>query len=195
MMRCWFYTLLALASVAVASAQDSVYTVEVVGVGGVQITKYNEPPTEQSTTDVFTGSAFLGRVLWRPDHLLAVGLQSGYQTFSEEVFKTPGSQGTVDLGARLTGIPVQLVLSMHPGDFDVGVGLGLYVLQAVWRADDVQRVSSSATEFGVHMWVGYDVQLLDRLSVGPELSLHVLSNRGVAALNAGLRVRFDVIRY
>jgi hypothetical protein len=193
----WLATILLLCAVcAPLHAQvDSLYTVEVVGVGSIQSTRYDEPPTELSTTNVFTGSAFLGRILWRPEYLLAVGLQSGYLTFSEETFRTSGAQGQLDLAARLTGIPVHVAVSVQPGQFDIGVGLGMYILQAIWRADDVARVNSTATEFGVHTWIGYDIAIFDRLQVGPEVSAHVLSNRGIVAFNAGIRVRFDAVRY
>lgn len=185
-----------LVSVAQIRAQtDSVFTLETVATGSIMATQYSEIPTTQSISDRFTGSAFLGRILWRPNHLLAVGLQSGYITFSQEEFKLPGVSGAADGRAGLSAVPVHLAISMSPGSFELGVGIGTYLLQSIWRTDGVQRVNSTAWEFGVSSWIGYDFVLFDRFEIGPELSMHVLSNRGVASLAAGLRIRYDVIRY
>jgi len=187
--------LLILWSVLVRAQTDSVFTLETVVSGAIQVTKYQAPPAAQSTTNTFLGSSFIGKVLWRPNHILAVGLQTGYVTFSSEVLQTQGTTNIPDVKVGLTAIPVQMAISMNPWSLDIGVGLGVYVLQSIWRIDQDQRANSTASEFGVHSWIGYEFMVLDRLAIGPELSMHVLSNRGVAALALGVRVRFDAIRY
>jgi hypothetical protein len=78
---------------------------------------------------------------------------------------------------------------------EVGTGIGIYLLESIWRVNGEQRVNSTATELGVSSWIGYDIEVVERLNFGPELHLHVLSGRGIVALGAGLRVRYDVIRY
>jgi hypothetical protein len=178
-----------------SSGDDSTFTVEAVVTGAVMATQYDVVPTAQSVDDRFVGSAFSGRLLWRPNHLLAIGLQSGYVTFSTEDLQAQSIPGANQLRVSLTAIPIQLAISMNPGSFDLGVGLGGYLLQSIWRIDDDQRVNSSAMEFGVNSWIGYEFEVFDRLQVGPELSLHVMSNRGIASLAIGVRIRYDVIRY
>jgi hypothetical protein len=78
---------------------------------------------------------------------------------------------------------------------EVGTGIGVYLLESIWRVNGEQRVSSTASELGVSSWIGYDIEILDRLNIGPEVNLHVLSGRGIVALGAGLRVRYDLLRY
>lgn len=195
MRKSFMVVVLVLSNLVVRAQTDSVFTLETVASGAVQFTKYQEPPTAQSTTNTFLGSSFIGKVLWRPNHLLAVGLQSGYVTFSSEVLQTQGSTNIPNVHVALTGIPLQMAISMNPGSFDIGVGMGAYLLQSIWRFEEDQRVNSTALEFGVHSWIGYEFAVLDRLAIGPELSMHVLSNRGIAAITLGVRLRFDVIRY
>lgn len=184
-----------LCSVSLRAQSDSVFAVELVVTASVQATQYEELPTAQSLEKRFTGSVFLGKIIWRPNHLLGVGLQSGYITFSNEQLSIPGNSSIPTVDVLLTAVPIHLVLSMNPGDFDFGVGIGGYVLQSRWRLDESPRVNSTDVEYGINSWLGYEFTIAERFTIGPELSLHVLSNRGVASLAAGIRIRYDVARY
>lgn len=182
-------------SVASWAQSDSVFAVELVVTASVQATQYEQLPTAQSIDKRFTGSAFLGKAIWRPNHLLGVGIQSGYITFSNEELSIPGNPSIPTVDVVLTAVPIHMVLSMNPGDFDFGVGIGGYVLQSRWRLDDEPRVNSSDVEYGIISWIGYEFAVAERFTIGPEIALHVLSNRGIASLAAGIRIRYDVARY
>lgn len=182
-------------AVTVRAQLDSVFAIELVVTASVQATQYEEIPTAQSIDKRFTGSAFLGRLIWRPNHLLGVGVQSGYITFSNEELSVPGNVTIPTVNVVLTAIPIHMVLSMNPGDFDFGVGIGGYVLQSRWRLDETPRVNSTDVEYGIHSWIGYEFTIADTFTMGPEFSLHVLSNRGMASLAAGVRIRYNVASY
>lgn len=187
--------LLFASSTLAAAVHDSVYRVELIGAVLAQATSYDVAPTSLSATDRFTGSALLGRAIWRPNHYLGVGVQTGYTTFSAEEFGEQLPVQPREAYASLRAIPLQLVLSMRAYGIEVGTGIGIYLLESVWRVDGEQRVSSTAGELGVSTWIGYDVKILDRLYLGPEANLHLLSGRGIVALGAGVRLRYDLIRY
>ena len=178
-----------------AAVRDSIYRVELVGSMLVQATSYDVAPTSLSATDRFTGSSLVGRAIWRPNHYLGVGVQTGYTTFSAEEFGEQLVVQQANAYASLRAIPLQLVLSMRAFGVEVGTGIGVYLLESIWRVNGEQRVSSTASELGVSSWIGYDIEILDRLNIGPEVNLHVLSGRGIVALGAGLRVRYDLLRY
>lgn len=178
-----------------AALLDSLYRVELVGSMLVQATSYDVAPTSLSATDRFTGSSLIGRAVWRPNHYLGVGLQTGYTTFSAEEFGERLPIKIAEAYASLRAIPLQIVLSMRGYGLEVGTGIGVYLLESVWRVNGEQRVNSSAGELGVSSWIGYDVEVYDRLHLGPEIHLHVLSGRGIVALGAGIRIRYDVLRY
>lgn len=178
-----------------ATVQDSPYRVELVGSVLAQATSFDVAPTSLSATDRFTGSSLMGRAIWRPNHYLGVGLQTGYTTFSAEEFGDQLPSTVAEAYASLRAIPVHIVLSMRAYGFEVGTGIGVYLLESVWRVNGEQRVNSTAGELGVSSWVGYDFPLLDKLSIGPEVHLHVLSGRGITALGAGFRMRYDILRY
>lgn len=178
-----------------AAVRDSIYRVELVGSMLVQATSYDVAPTSLSATDRFTGSSLVGRAIWRPNHYLGVGVQTGYTTFSAEEFGEQLVVQQANAYASLRAIPLQLVLSMRAFGVEVGTGIGVYLLESIWRVNGEQRVSSTASELGVSSWIGYDIEILDRLNIGPEVNLHVLSGRGIVALGAGLRLRYDLLRY
>lgn len=187
--------LLFASSTLAAAVHDSLYRVELVGAVLAQATSYDVAPTSLSATDRFTGSALLGRAIWRPNHYLGVGVQTGYTTFSAEEFGEQLPVQPREAYASLRAIPLQLVLSMRAYGIEVGTGIGVYLLESVWRVNGEQRVNSTAGELGVSSWIGYDVNLYDALYLGPEVHLHVLSGRGIVALGAGVRLRYDILRY
>lgn len=174
---------------------DSVFRIRTTISGSVQLTRYSVEPTPQSTSRSFPGSAFVGRVLWLPDHLLAVGLQSGYMLFSREQLSAPEDLGIGQVEAALGAIPIQLALTMSPAPFEIGVGIGVYYLQSLWKVKGENQLTSSDFEYGVSGWIGYELALSQRLAIGPELSFHALSNRGIVSVAGGVRVRFDAYRY
>ena len=195
MIRVVIILLLVCSCTARAALRDSLYRVELVGSMLVQATSYDVAPTSLSATDRFTGSSLIGRALWRPNHYLGVGLQTGYTTFSAEEFGERLPIRPAEAYASLRAIPLQIVLSMRAFGIEVGTGIGVYLLESVWRVNGEQRVNSTAGELGVSSWIGYDIQVFDRLHLGPEINLHVLSGWGIVALGAGVRIRYDVLRY
>lgn len=155
-------------------------------------TLYSRPPTAQSDATSFMGSTFAGRAVWHPNHRLAVGIQSGYVIFSRQDLLVGG----VETGrAGLAAIPLQLIVSMDSQGFELGVGLGMYYLQSLWRSLDVERAASSDVEYGINPWVSYQFAISDKMSVGPEFGAHILSNRGIEALTLGVTITADVLRY
>ncbi|MEN9281594.1 MAG: hypothetical protein RL594_529 [Bacteroidota bacterium] len=138
------------------------------------------------------GSAFIGRAAWHPNHRLAVGIQSGYVIFSRQDLLVSG----IATGrAGLAAIPLLLIVSMDSQGFELGVGLGMYYLQSIWRTLDVERAASSAVEYGINPWVSYQIAISDDISFGPEFGAHILSNRGIETFTVGVTITADVLRY
>lgn len=171
---------------------DSTFRVRATVFAGLMATIYDQPPTSQSTSTTYLGNSLGGRLVWHPNHLLAVGVQSGFVFFSTDDLIIDG----VESGrAGLAAVPLQLVLTMTSRSFEFGIGLGLYHLQSLWRIRGVQRAESSDYEYGINPWIGYEFSVSDRLSIGPEIGAHLLSNRGMKTVYAGIKVTGDLVRY
>lgn len=178
-------------------SSDSVqprYQFEFTVVGTIGVTRYEDNPTRFSTTNRFRGFTGLLRAMWHPDHLLSIGVTSGYIVLSEETFVS-GTAGLLESESevQLTAFPILLTFAMQPGNLQVGAGVGAYMLTSATRIAGEEKFTSSDFELGVHTWAGYDVDLFSGFSVGPEVSLHVLSNRGIGAFHAGIRVQYDLV--
>lgn len=171
---------------------DSTFRVRATAFGGLMATIYDQPPTPQSTSTTYLGNAMGARLVWHPNHLLAVGAQTGFVFFSTDDLIIDG----VESGrAGLAAIPIQMVLTMSSRGFEFGVGLGMYQLQSLWRLQGVQRAASSDYEYGISPWIGYEVPIADCWTVGPELGIHIVSNRGIQSVYLGVKVTSDLLRY
>lgn len=183
----------------VCSAQTPTPTptrIEFSASGGIQSTWFRDPTTPLTDTRRFAGVNAMARLMWHPDHLLSVGLMSGYTSFSKESFtadEIPVLREPFSLS--LDAVPLQVALSMQSGGFEVGIGLGGYLLSSrVTGATDV-RQANTIFEIGFSTNVSYVFSIVDGLSVGPEVNMHLLSNRGIFALSPCLRIKWDVVRY
>lgn len=172
------------------------YTVEVTLIGALQATRYSDKPTILSKETGFLGSNVAARLMWHPDHLLSVGLYSGFITFSRENLSVTDSNGVrQDITLDLTGYPAQAVVAMHPGHFQFGIGLGVYLLTTHTTVNNSEKFESSAYEYGASVWLGYDFELTKAFTLGPEIGLHVLSNIGITSATVGIRAKLDVLTY
>lgn len=175
-----------------AARIDTTFRVRATAVAGIMATLYDQPTTTQSTTTQYLGNALAGRVVWHPNHLLAVGLQSGFVFFSSDDLVING----VESGrAGLAAVPLQAVITMSSKHVEFGIGLGMYQLQSIWRLQGIQRAESSDLEYGINPWIGYEFEVAEHLYVGPVIGAHILSNRGMRSMYVGVNVSMDVIQY
>lgn len=187
-----FSTTQLFAQTPIATAGDGDYSVRLTALGAGMVTLYDKPPTVQSTNTTYLGNALCGRLVWHPDHLLAVGVQSGFVFFSADDLIINGKESGK---AGLAAVPIHMVLTISSKGFEFGVGLGMYQLESLWKLEGIERATSTAYEYGVNPWVSYEFQVANRFTVGPEIGAHVLSNRGMKTVYLGLKVTGDVVRY
>ena len=180
------------AQTPISATTDTTFRVRASVLAGIMATVYDQPTTTQSTTTRYMGNVLGGRVVWHPNHLLAVGVQSGFVFFSSDDLVING----VESGrAGLAAVPLQAVITMSSQHVEFGIGLGMYQLQSIWRMQGIQRAESSDLEYGINPWIGYEFEVAEHLYVGPEIGAHVLSNRGMRSMYVGVNVSMDVVRY
>ncbi|MBS1562684.1 MAG: hypothetical protein JSS89_13845 [Bacteroidetes bacterium] len=205
-MKCMLLVLAFCASVpCVLKAADSTVVappvvqktaIEISVAGGPQRTFFREPTTPLTDERQFSGMSVMGKLMWHPDHILSVGLLSGYTTFSTESF-TKDDIPVLNEPFTLTleAVPLQLALSMQSGGFEVGVGLGGYLLSSTITGGDAVRQANTIFEIGISTQVSYLFFIGETFSVGPEVNIHLLSNRGIVAISPCLRAKWEFVRY
>jgi hypothetical protein len=115
----------------------------------------------------FTGTV---RVMWKPEHLLSVGIETGYQyVYGAEVESyTSPDFGTTDAQTSLYAVPILLVLSMPVIDrFEVwvGAGAGLLTSHVEFFGDVTDASSFTPMGFGA---VSYLYPIGENLRLGGE---------------------------
>lgn len=169
------------------------YRLRLTVAGGFQRSFFAQPRTQFDSGRSSDGASLVVRALWQPEHLLSVGLVSGFTTIARDRLDNPVGDGRVDL--TLSAIPLQMAFAMRLAGFEVGTGIGGYLLISTAAVRAETTSASSQFEIGVSAWLGYTVQVTDRLGVGGEVCVHNLSYRRVTSLAPQVRLRYDLFTY
>jgi hypothetical protein len=102
------------------------------------------------------------RVMWHPDHLLRIGVETGYVTFYTYTLKD--TVGKVSLTATPFLVEWSMPITKH---FNAFVGTGVYFLNSKVRYDG--NASSSKASLGWVAVVSYTVPLTKTLGIATEL--------------------------
>ena len=108
------------------------------------------------------------RVLWEPNHLLNIGLESSYLTMlKQDSSIVSTSFGTTIYKARLNAIPILLVFNMKVAKIDLYYGIGLsYVTSRLEAFSD--RVIVSNWYYCYDLAIAYKYPLSKKIDIGIE---------------------------
>ncbi|CAN5514104.1 hypothetical protein BH10BAC6_BH10BAC6_11940 [soil metagenome] len=193
-----------ISNVAATSADDTTAVVQQVQQtaleislsGGPQRTYFRDVTTPLTEQRQFWGWSATGKIMWHPDHILSVGVLTGYALFSTENF-TKDDIPLLNEPFKLTleAVPLQLALSMQSGGFEINVGLGGYFLSSTVTGGNAVRQANTIFEIGVSTQASYMLSLGDTFSIGPEINVQLMSNRGILAVTPSLRAKWEFVRY
>jgi hypothetical protein len=190
-------TLFAGSVIASAQMSQQPWRVEATLTGGIGLSNFSELRSAVSPDELVYSPTVMARVMWHPGNLVSVGLASGYVGFSSERFQfgTEGGRSIEHIDAELQGVPVHFAFSMQQWGAELGAGVGPYFMSSRVQASDQGTSSGSRIELGVSSWLAYNFQVTDRFFIGPELSMHFLSYRGILTLAPQVRFRYDIAVY
>lgn len=187
--------LLCYASAHLSAQQDSVestrsdYRVIVqvqAGISNSRIDRTIKPEKSEYTTTGLSGTI---RLLWRPDHLLGIGMETGFIRISKLLIKEDNKlppQSVVRLGA----VPVLGVFSMEKYGVELSAGVGLYNYQVDAIVGD-DTPSSDQWEIGWMASVGYMYPLSRSWLVGADVRHYAIPERSVGGISANLRLQWQ----
>jgi hypothetical protein len=136
------------------------------------------------------------KIMWQPEHLLRVGIESGYLSFYS--YKQSGftsEYGTTDVKSSLSAIPIILVFAMELFDgLEVASGVGVYFLFSEIDSYN-NKVSSSLFSNGYYSSVSYYFPLNRDLSIGGELKYYYISKIEDADLSLQLVLKYNFFEY
>src|SRR3989304_6623140 len=183
------FTFIAISSRCFGQLTDTTYKVNaVVGLG------YSYFFSSLSELNGFNPHSFnaTARIMWQPEHLLRVGIESGYLSFYS--YKQTGfisEFGTTDVKSSLSAVPIILVFAMELFDnFEVSSGVGVYFLFSEIDSYN-NKVSSSVFSNGYYASLSYFHSLKHDISIGGELKYYYLSKIEDADLSLQFVLKYN----
>ena len=133
------------------------------------------------TTGGLTG---LIRLTLVPEHLLRIGLESGYMKLTS-VNDAPGSNAAPDR-IVLTAIPALFTIAMGGDRFEFGGGVGFYHLLVSAGTTRRTSIASSGTELGYMANVSWHFPILAHSQVGADFRIYDFADRPLTVAVLGL---------
>jgi len=155
-----------ISSVALPQLNDTTYSLSTeIGVG------YSRYFTTMDYDDLnqngFSGTV---RVMWNPEHLLSIGLETGYQQlYSLDVSDDSTEFGNTNVKASMYTVPIFIVFSMKVlPNIKLSAGSGVYLL---FNSGELfgDELSSNQISIGAHMGISYTYPINNSMAIGGEL--------------------------
>jgi hypothetical protein len=136
------------------------------------------------------------RVMWNPEHLLSIGLESGYQyLYSINVKNYDTEFGTTDFSASMYTVPIFIVLAMKvTPNIKLTAGSGMYLL---FNAGNMfgDEIKSNQISIGLHTGINYTVPINNSISLGGELLYSYFSKMQDQTVAIQFLFVYDLFRY
>ncbi len=174
---------------------DTTYRVEVTATASPMINFFRLPKVPGTSGKTSIGYGISVRGMWHPARLLAVGFLTGYFLIAEDEILVAQPSSDLNYNATLAAVPIQLALSMQKAGFEVGMGIGPYMMMSTIGGGNSASVHGSRLELGMTFFASYGFPLGKNISLGPELRVVSLRYRGIVSVMPSLSFRIDPVRY
>ena len=164
--------LILLSSITFGQIEDTVYSISTeIGVG------YSRYFTTMDYDDLNkNGFSGLVKVMWNPEHLLSIGLETGYQyLYSIDISNYDTEFGTTEFKASMYAVPVFIVFAMKVApNVKLTAGTGMHLL---YNSGEIfgDKIESNQISIGVHTGVAYTYPINNSMSIGGELVYSYIS--------------------
>ncbi len=175
---------------------DTTYQVEISVIASPIISFHRDKPYPGDEDNVTFGYGVFVRGMWHPGRLLAVGLMSGYTFIAEDKFEVNNSITNESIGsatARLVAIPLQLIVPIQSRRFEIGIGMGPYLMLSTIKYG--ASANGFRSELGLTLFGSYQFSIGNHFNIGPDLRMLYLSYRGIISMMPSLSVRIIIVRY
>lgn len=175
-----------------AQDTDSLYTLDIyAGIG------YGYYITDMNVNDLNKGGINTSiRIMWQPDHLLSIGLQTGYlQFYSLQLQNVETIDGYTDVDVSLTAVPIGILFSMRIIDgLNISAGTSLYILNS--KADTHgNEVISSELSTGSVFELTYTRPLNKSIALGGEIRYNFVNKIQDGSLSLQAVLKYKLLEY
>jgi len=139
-------------------------------------------------------SAFV-RVLWKPDHLLKCGFETGWMHIASNKKQMLTNEfGTSEMNATLKAVPVMLVFDIDLWKFNLYTGLGYYYVISSASAFG-ESVSDSRWNVGFSLSLAYRYPVMKNTNLCGELKWSSIGELGKTLLSAQLFLSYNLFEW
>jgi hypothetical protein len=136
------------------------------------------------------------RLMWEPEHLLSIGIESGYlQLYDISTQLTIQDTITFNGSSELTAVPIIAVYSMELFEnFKLSVGSGMFLLTS--KVDALGNpVNSNQVSTGVLGSASYYYPLSHTISLGGEIKYYLINKIEDGSLNFQFSLQYRFLTY
>ena len=135
------------------------------------------------------------RVMWKPDHRLKAGIETGWlriASINNEEIKN--EFGTVKLNAKLNAIPVMVVFDMDIWRLNLYTGLGYYYVLSTIGAEK-EEITNTQWNVGFYLALAYKYPLSEKIKLCSELRWCSIGELGKTILLAEVFVSYNLFEW
>jgi|WetSurMetagenome_2_1015567.scaffolds.fasta_scaffold31630_4 hypothetical protein len=189
---CILILILISTSVWFASAQskDSTYKILIESGGGYGLSK--DSASQSVTRYGFSGML---RIMWKPDHRLKVGIETGWlriASLDEEEIKN--EFGTVKLNASLNAIPVMAVFDMDIWRLNLYTGLGYYYVLSTISVEN-EKITNTKWNIGFYLALAYKYPISEKIKLCGDLKWCSIGELGKTILLAEVFISYNLFEW
>ncbi len=136
------------------------------------------------------------RLMWEPEHLLSIGIESGYlHLYDINTQVTYQDTITFNGSSELTAVPILTVFSMELFEnFKISVGSGIFLLTS--KVDALGNpVNSNQVSTGVLGSASYYYPLSHTISLGGEIKYYLINKIEDGSLNFQFSLQYRFLTY
>jgi hypothetical protein len=184
--------LILLSSITFGQIEDTVYSISTeIGVG------YSRYFTTMDYDDLNkNGFSGLVKVMWNPEHLLSIGLETGYQyLYSIDISNYDTEFGTTEFKASMYAVPVFIVFAMKVApNVKLTAGTGMHLL---YNSGEIfgDKIQSNQISIGAHAGVAYTYPINNSMSIGGELIYSYISKLQDQTIAIQFLFVYDFLKY
>lgn len=184
--------LILLSSITFGQIKDTVYSISTeIGVG------YSRYFTTMDYDDLnkngFSGTV---RVMWNPEHLLSIGLETGYQyLYSIDISDYSTEYGTTNFSASMYTVPIFMIFSMKISpNVKLSAGSGMYLL---YNSGELfgDQLNSNQLSIGARAGIAYTYPINNSISIGGELLYSYFSKIQDQTIAIQFMFIYDFLKY
>ena len=136
------------------------------------------------------------RLMWEPEHLLSIGIESGYlQLYNLSTQRSLGNGNSFNVSSELTSVPIMIVFSMELiENFKLSAGSGIFLLTS--KVDALNNpVNSNLVSTGTLASGSYYYPLSYTISLGGEIKYFLINKLEDGDLNFQLSLQYRFLTY